>query len=119
MEESSDTINIIEIIEDYISYFERISSCICETCDKKKPQEFNYLFEFLNYIKQNENYICNNKLLCDKIISILSITFYLSEGNTIDNINNYIILRNQCLGICYKNEYNGQDNLHIQNDYYK
>ena len=117
MEENYKTLNIIEIIEDYISYFERIAGCICETCDKKKPQEFNYLFEFLNYIKKNENYIYNNKLLCNKLISILSITFYLSEGSTIETINNYIILRNQCLGICYKNEYNGQDNLRTKNNY--
>ena len=71
---------ITELVEDYISYFERIVGCICETCDKKKPQDFKYLLEFLNYIKQNGNYIITNKLLCNKLVSILSITFYLSEG---------------------------------------
>lgn len=117
MEENYETLTIVESIEEYISYFERIVSCICETCDKQKPEDFNYLHEFLNYIKKNKKHIINNKLLCNKIISILSMTFYLSEGSTIENINNYIILRNQCLGICYKNEYNGQDNLRTKNNY--
>ena len=31
-------------------------------------------------------------------------TFYLSEGTNTNLLENYIILRNQCLGICYKNE---------------
>ena len=102
--ENNNKETVIQVVEDYISYFERIVGCICETCNKKKPQDFNYLNEFLNYIKKNKKHINTNKLLCNKLVSILSITFYLSEGTNTNLLENYIILRNQCLGICYKNE---------------
>ena len=104
MENNNNKQTVTEVVEDYISYFERIVGCICETCNKKKPQDFKYLLEFLNYIKKNGNYIITNKLLCNKLVNILSMTFYLSEGTNTNLLENYIILRNQCLGICYKNE---------------
>ena len=46
--ENNNNQSVTEVVEDYISYFERIVGCICETCDKQKPEDFNYLLEFLH-----------------------------------------------------------------------